>query len=200
METNKAFGQNLARIRKEKGLTQEGLMVRMGHNNRVQACDWEKGRKQPTLANIQKISEALGCSIEELLKPFENEKPDLKPIRFDHLSLQSILDGSKVSERVLFSNDEKIPFENGDILFVQETYSKHNDGIIYKLDIDNDEYGEVKKKVHGMKWVSAMCMTKLTARIFLKVKNARTHKKTYQGHELNILDFDFDLIERGDLD
>lgn len=63
----KKVGQNIKRIRLEKGLTQ----VELGY-----LCDWEKstiyrietGGTNITLLNLKKIGEGLGVSVDELTK------------------------------------------------------------------------------------------------------------------------------------
>ncbi len=68
----KKVGQNIKRIRLQKGLTQ----VELGY-----LCDWEKstvyrietGGTNITLLNLKKIGESLGVSVDELIK-FEDKK------------------------------------------------------------------------------------------------------------------------------
>lgn len=63
----KRLGNNIKRIRKEKGMSQgdisRALNMDRGYISRV-----ESGQKNPTISNIEKIAKALGISPDELLK------------------------------------------------------------------------------------------------------------------------------------
>lgn len=67
------LGENISRIRKEKGITQ----IELGHR-----CDFdrsnmrriESGRTNPTILTLKKISDGLEVSIEELVKVEEKKK------------------------------------------------------------------------------------------------------------------------------
>lgn len=61
-----AFGKNLARFRKEKGLTQEELVKRSGVAI-SQIRRYEADKSSPTLDVITKLAKALGASIDELV-------------------------------------------------------------------------------------------------------------------------------------
>jgi len=68
----KKLGENISRIRKEKGITQ----IELGHR-----CDFdrsnmrriESGRTNPTVLTLKKICEGLEVSMEELVR-FEEKK------------------------------------------------------------------------------------------------------------------------------
>lgn len=61
------FGNNMKRIRTKKKMPQgdiaRALEVDRGYINNI-----ENGKKNPTLATIQKLANALGVSADELLK------------------------------------------------------------------------------------------------------------------------------------
>ena len=61
-----AFGDNLARIRKDKGWTQEELVKRSGVGI-SQIRRYETNNASPTLEIIAKLARALGASIDELV-------------------------------------------------------------------------------------------------------------------------------------
>jgi transcriptional regulator with XRE-family HTH domain len=61
-----SFGRNLAKLRKEKGLTQEDL-VEMSGVAISQIRRYETGKSTPSLAAITKLVEALGASIDEMV-------------------------------------------------------------------------------------------------------------------------------------
>jgi transcriptional regulator with XRE-family HTH domain len=64
--TSMAFGKNLSKFRKEKGLTQEDLVKRSGVAI-SQIRRYEADKSSPTLDVITRIARALGVSIDELV-------------------------------------------------------------------------------------------------------------------------------------
>lgn len=68
MDMRKLVGSNTARIRKEKGLTQEQLAERTGISQQY-ISGLENGRRNPTIVTIFEISSALGVEHMELVKP-----------------------------------------------------------------------------------------------------------------------------------
>jgi len=63
----KKFGGRLKEIRTQKGLSQEKLAFKSGLH-RTYISDIERGARNVSLVNIEKISKALGISNSELLK------------------------------------------------------------------------------------------------------------------------------------
>ncbi len=61
-----SFGKNLARFRKEKGLTQEDLVKHSGVAI-SQIRRYEADKSSPTLEVITKLAKALGVSLDELV-------------------------------------------------------------------------------------------------------------------------------------
>jgi len=61
------LGQNLKRIRTEKGISQ-GDIVRSFGMDRSFISNIENGKTNPTLATISKLAKAIGVSTDELLK------------------------------------------------------------------------------------------------------------------------------------
>ena len=64
---SKKLGANIKRIRLEKGMTQ-GDIFRALKLDRGYVSSLESGKRNPTLAMIEKIAKALGVSVDELLK------------------------------------------------------------------------------------------------------------------------------------
>ena len=60
------FGENLRRIRLEKGMTQVELANAVEVKQPIIAM-YERGSKQPTIATAQAIARALGCELMELV-------------------------------------------------------------------------------------------------------------------------------------
>lgn len=61
------FGENLKRIRKEKGLTQQEVAAGMGVSS-VFISYYEKDTRKPKPETIRRFAAALHCSIDDLLK------------------------------------------------------------------------------------------------------------------------------------
>ena len=66
-EISSKLGQNLKRIRTKKKMSQ-GDIARALEVHRAYISGIESGKRNPTLATIQKLAEALGVSADELLK------------------------------------------------------------------------------------------------------------------------------------
>lgn len=61
------LGANIKRIRTEKGMSQSGLCVIL-KLDRAYMSNMESGKKNPTLATIEKIANALKVTVEQLIK------------------------------------------------------------------------------------------------------------------------------------
>ena len=66
-EISTKLGKNLKRIKTAKKLSQ-GAISRKLEVHRAYISGIENGKRNPTLATIQKLAEALGVSADELLK------------------------------------------------------------------------------------------------------------------------------------
>ena len=69
MDMRKLVGENTARIRKEKGLTQEALAEKSGLSQQY-ISGLENGRRNPTIVTLFELSSALGVRHLDLLTPF----------------------------------------------------------------------------------------------------------------------------------
>ena len=68
MESESArLGKNLKQIRTQKGMTQ-GDIVRALGVSRSFVSNIENGKTNPTLSTIKRIADALGVSVDQLLK------------------------------------------------------------------------------------------------------------------------------------
>jgi transcriptional regulator with XRE-family HTH domain len=68
MDMRKLIGRNAARIRKERGLTQEQLAERSGLSQQY-LSGLERGRRNPTIVTLYEIATALGVSHVDLVTP-----------------------------------------------------------------------------------------------------------------------------------
>lgn len=72
MDMRKLVGRNLARLRRERGLTQEELEVRSGLSQQY-LSSLERGRRNPTVITLYEIAQALEVSHIELVKPDDQD-------------------------------------------------------------------------------------------------------------------------------
>lgn len=68
MDMRKLVGTNFARIRREKGLTQEQIEERSGLSQQY-LSGLERGLRNPTIVTIYELAQALGVSHLDLLQP-----------------------------------------------------------------------------------------------------------------------------------
>lgn len=67
LNINVEIGKRIEYLRKQKKFTQEELAFRSNINKNY-LCDIEKGRRNPTLIVLSKISNGLEITLEELFK------------------------------------------------------------------------------------------------------------------------------------
>lgn len=68
MDMRRLVGTNFARLRHEKGLTQEQVAERSGFSQQY-ISGLERGRRNPTVVSVYELAQALGVSYLELLTP-----------------------------------------------------------------------------------------------------------------------------------
>ncbi|MCP4385548.1 MAG: helix-turn-helix transcriptional regulator [Hyphomicrobiales bacterium] len=68
MDMRKLVGRNFARLRREKGLTQEQVEERSGFSQQY-LSSLERGRRNPTVITLFELAQALGVSHVELVEP-----------------------------------------------------------------------------------------------------------------------------------
>ncbi|WBU64671.1 helix-turn-helix domain-containing protein [Paracoccus aerodenitrificans] len=64
----KLVGRNFARLRREKGLTQEVVEARSGFSQQY-LSSLERGRRNPTVITLYELAQALGVSHVDLVVP-----------------------------------------------------------------------------------------------------------------------------------
>ena len=67
MDMRKLVGQNFARLRREKGLTQEDVEARSGFSQQY-LSGLERGQRNPTIITLYELSQALGVSHLDLVR------------------------------------------------------------------------------------------------------------------------------------
>lgn len=65
---------NIKEIREKNNLSQVELASRLGITKSA-ICSWEKGRYEPTAKNLKKLSKALDCTVDDLIR---EDKPNVK--------------------------------------------------------------------------------------------------------------------------
>ncbi|MCK1437065.1 helix-turn-helix transcriptional regulator [Bradyrhizobium sp. 15] len=68
MDMRKLVGQNVRKIRLEKGLTQEQFSELSGFSQQY-LSGLETGRRNPTVVTVYELSQALGVNYLDLLQP-----------------------------------------------------------------------------------------------------------------------------------
>ncbi|MBX3572128.1 MAG: helix-turn-helix transcriptional regulator [Mesorhizobium sp.] len=68
MDMRQLVGRNFARLRREKGLTQEQVEALSGYSQQY-LSSLERGRRNPTVITLYELSQALGVSHVELVRP-----------------------------------------------------------------------------------------------------------------------------------
>jgi transcriptional regulator with XRE-family HTH domain len=72
MDMRKLVGRNFARLRREKGMTQEDIEVRSGFSQQY-LSGLERGKRNPTIVTLYELAQALGVSHVELVRVDEHE-------------------------------------------------------------------------------------------------------------------------------
>lgn len=70
MDMRKLVGRNFARLRREKGLTQEDVEARSGYSQQY-LSGLERGLRNPTVITLYELAEALGVNHVDLVAPDE---------------------------------------------------------------------------------------------------------------------------------
>lgn len=68
MDMRKLVGRNFARLRRERGLTQEDIETRCGYSQQY-LSGLERGKRNPSIITLYEIAQALGVSHVELVTP-----------------------------------------------------------------------------------------------------------------------------------
>ena len=68
MDMKQLVGQNFARLRKQKGMTQEQVEERSGISQQY-LSGLESGRRNPTVITLHHLAEALGVTPVDLISP-----------------------------------------------------------------------------------------------------------------------------------
>ena len=73
MKITQKFGHRVKQIRQSKGITQEELSIK-AQLHRTYISSIELGKRNISLLNIEKLAEALGCSINDFFDEKDSQK------------------------------------------------------------------------------------------------------------------------------
>jgi transcriptional regulator with XRE-family HTH domain len=73
MDMRILVGLNVARVRRRRGLTQEQLAVQSGFSQQY-LSGLEQGKRNPTIVTLYELSQALGVSHLDLVRPIRGKK------------------------------------------------------------------------------------------------------------------------------
>ncbi|CAN7683272.1 helix-turn-helix transcriptional regulator [Pararhizobium sp. LjRoot235] len=68
MDMRKLVGRNFARLRREKGLTQEEVSARAGFSQQY-LSGLEQGKRNPSIVTLYELAQALGVDHMDLVRP-----------------------------------------------------------------------------------------------------------------------------------
>lgn len=85
-----SLGQNIAKLRKNIGMTQEQLAEKCDVSRQA-VTKWESGESEPAIAKLVKLSEIFNVSIDEIVKDGEviatsNDSPELVEVNYSMVS------------------------------------------------------------------------------------------------------------------
>lgn len=161
---NQILGNTIARLRKERGMTQEQLANEL--NISYQAVSkWENGVSSPDLSNIKRLSELFGISIDELFglttRPEEHELPQIVSHSYveqktpeDPMETQDAADAQETVAKTDYCTQKlfELPWEDDDMLRVvafrgksllsatevsKRFFTRNNIVIEYRADVQN---------------------------------------------------------------
>lgn len=72
MDMRKLVGRNVARLRRERGLTQEKFAEESGFSQQY-VSDLERGKRNPTVITLYELAQTLGVSHVDLVMPDDGE-------------------------------------------------------------------------------------------------------------------------------
>jgi transcriptional regulator with XRE-family HTH domain len=67
MDVRTRVGLNLQRLRRQKGLSQEGL-ADLANIHQTYLSGVERGKRNPTITVLQRIAKALGADLEDMVQ------------------------------------------------------------------------------------------------------------------------------------
>ena len=72
-DLNLVIAENIVKLRKKAGLTQEELATKLNYSNKM-VSKWENGDNSISVENLYAISKIFNISLDKLVKPLEDEE------------------------------------------------------------------------------------------------------------------------------
>ena len=85
----KSIGETIAKLRKEKGMTQNQLAEKMNVTDKA-VSKWERDLSCPDINTISKLADILDVSVEELLKAKKSKYEESKIKEIFNLTLKAV--------------------------------------------------------------------------------------------------------------
>ena len=170
------FNTNLARLRKEKGLSQEQLALEIGVS-RQSISKWERGSSQPELSNIDKICEVLETTPNELMgytdRSVRKETIKTLPRRKVYTFIAITLLLFVFVFTLLSHNEEKYHgfyINNFKMDTIKENHNTKSYSLSFVPSIINDdfeysimvEYENGKKEIYDAYLKNSLCLSEIT--------------------------------------
>ena len=82
-------GENIARMRKEAGISVREMQIMFGFTNPQAIYSWQNGRSLPSVDNFIILAAILGTTIDEIVSVEEDDPEDNEDISYFHSQLIS---------------------------------------------------------------------------------------------------------------
>jgi len=135
------FGERLARLRKEKGLTQDDIANKIGISPQA-VSKWENDISSPDIAIIVSLAEILGVSTDVLLGREEEKKDE-----GIHINAEVVDDDQKIKANAHISGGVHLKDDDGSEVHIDSTgiHINSSDGNV-DLSLDNIEKQKKRSK------------------------------------------------------
>ena len=119
-------GNFIASMRKERGLTQEGLGERLGVTNKT-ISRWETGKYMPDIDKLQELSSCLGVSVNELLsgEKIENAADFVKKADENLVDVLNLHSAFSLQEKIVFYKRKWLKEHNYTLEYLND-YLEHS--------------------------------------------------------------------------
>ena len=107
MNSKTTFSKNLRHFLEERGKTERQLATYTGVSDST-AARWIRGETMPRLHVIDTIGSFLTCSREDLLREASADKPEEKPMKFEHVVAREIMENPLLLELFITASKSSI--------------------------------------------------------------------------------------------
>ena len=135
-----SFAWNLKTIRTQAELTQGELAEKVGASQKT-ISSWETGRTEPTMGDVLKLCDALGCTMDKLTG---KKTYSIDDITFDDVLLKV----RTMSLQDLYALRKEIDHSIDDMRRLEEIEKERNE-YLHKLARYEEEINLLRKKIEG---------------------------------------------------